>query len=358
MRRFIANSLKALAGIVLAVALFEVILILFWPQERQTPLFDSTPTFPLALRRNLDGIHVSSEFSVRYRTNSLRLRDPERPVPKPDGVFRILVLGDSLTFGSGVDDRDTFVRQLERLLNRRGDRRRFEVINAACASWGTAHHLVFLEESGFKLEPDVVLMAFHDDDPNDNRISGFFRLEADGSLVRQAPRRQALEAAKRLAAFVPFYDYLAQHSNLFAVLRLRIVQWIKNLRAPKEGDADFLARRKRLPAVWPEEDWLLTERLCREVRDRCRKNGARLALLHVPYPGKKPRPEFNRAVEQRFIRIAESLGLPHLELIDRLAESAPGDPNYFPRNRHFTPRGHRLIAEALARFLERGGLLE
>jgi len=53
-----------------------------------------------------------------------------------------------------------------------------------------------------------------------------------------------------------------------------------------------------------------------------------------------------------------SLGLPHLELIGGLTKSPPGDPNYFPRNRHFTPRGHRLIAEALARFLEREGLLE
>lgn len=358
MRRFLANSIKALAGIALALALFEGILILFWPQERQTPLFESTPTFPLALRRNLDGIHVSSEFSVRYRTNSLRLRDPERPVAKPDGVFRILVLGDSLTFGSGVDDRDTFVRQLERLLNLREDRRRYEVINAACASWGTAHHLVFLEESGFRLEPDVVLMAFHDDDPHDNRLSGFFRLASDGSLVRGAPRRQALEAAKRLSALVPFYDYLAQHSNLFAVLRLRIAEWIKNLRAPRADDANPRAPEERPRAVWPEAEWRLTERLCREIRDRCRRNGARLALLHAPFPGRKPRPEFNREVQKRFIRIAEALGLPHLELIDRLDESPSGDPSYFPRNRHFTPRGHRLIAEALARFLEREGLLE
>jgi len=71
-------------------------------------------------------------------------------------------------------------------------------------------------------------------------------------------------------------------------------------------------------------------------------------MLHAPYP------RYNRAVERRFIGIAEALGVPHLELIDRLAAGgATPNPNYFPRNRHFTPQGHRLIAEALSRFLER-----
>lgn len=351
-RRITSNIFKAALGSALAVLCFEGFLALFWPQERQTPLYESTATFPLALRANVDGIHASNEFSVRYRTNAWRMRDPERPLEKPAGTFRIVLLGDSLTFGSGVNDEDTFGRQLERILNARAGGRRYQVINAACASWGTAHHLVFLEETGFKFRPDLVLMAFHDDDPKDNRVSGFFALDADGRPERKPARRQTVSVVKRVTAMIPGYAWLAQHSHLFSALRLRLASWVKQFRAGDRTNTDFLdAGRKRPAAVWPEADWKLTAALLERVRDRAREEGAAFALLHAPFP------RYNRAVEARYAAMAEALKVPHLELIDLLAAATPDGPNYFPANRHFTPRGNRLIAEALARFLDRAGML-
>ncbi len=351
MKRVSLNLVKAAAGGFAALVFLEIILALFWPQERQTPLFDSTEVFPLVLRKNLDGIHVSREFSVRYHTSTHRLRDPDRPLEKAPGVFRILVLGDSLTFGSGVNDEDTFVRQLERLLNARGDSRRYEVINAACASWGTAHHLVFLDHLGFRLTPDVVLMAFHDDDPKDNRISGFFTLDEAGNPVWEKPRDLALGSTRSLTDRIPLYAFLAQHSNLFSALRLRLALYIKNLKAKDTPDTNFLDRKERPAAVWPEADWKLTARLLQEFKSQCFRQGARPALMHAPFP------RFNRAVETRFRDMARTLDIPALPLIDRLAGAPPGSLYYFPVNRHFTPEGHGLIARALERFLERNGLL-
>ncbi|MBN2492341.1 MAG: SGNH/GDSL hydrolase family protein [Planctomycetes bacterium] len=347
--RWPAGVLKSLAGVALALVFFELTLALLWPQERETPLFDTTEALPLVLRKNLDGRHVSREFSVRYRTNSHRLRDPERPLGRPAGVRRILVLGDSLTFGSGVNDEDTFVRQLERRLNASADGGHYEVINAACASWGTAHHLVFLEELGWKFEPDLVLMAFHDDDPKDNRLADFVHLEEDGRFVLL---RRSVGAATKWTARIPLYAWLAQHSHLFSRLRLQLAQWVKNRRAAEPRRTDFLAPDKLPEAVWPEADWRLTERLLAALADRARAHGAKLALLHVPFP------RYNRAVERRYVAMAEALSLPHLELIDLLDQhNTPADPTYFPVNRHFTPKGHRLIAEALAAFLARESLL-
>src|SRR5262249_11129127 len=63
---------------------------------------------------------VQSEFQVVYRINSHGLRDDEIRLPKPPHVFRILLLGDSFTFGVGVELHETFTKQLGALLNQPG----------------------------------------------------------------------------------------------------------------------------------------------------------------------------------------------------------------------------------------------
>ena len=50
---------------------------------------------------------------VRYRINADGFRDRIRSRPKPDGVFRILALGDSVTFGYGVEEDETYPMRLE-----------------------------------------------------------------------------------------------------------------------------------------------------------------------------------------------------------------------------------------------------
>lgn len=66
------------------------------------------------------------------RINSLGFRDREYSVQKPPGVFRILCLGDSTTFGHWLPVEKTYSKVLEELLNRiwKSSGMRFEVINA------------------------------------------------------------------------------------------------------------------------------------------------------------------------------------------------------------------------------------
>ncbi len=69
--------------------------------------------------------------------NALGVRGPERDEVKPAGVFRVLILGSSTTFGASVSDDETLSAQMERRLNAAGAGR-YEVWNAGVNSYGPA----------------------------------------------------------------------------------------------------------------------------------------------------------------------------------------------------------------------------
>ena len=92
----------------------------------------------------------------RVQTNSHGLRDPERPLTKPEGARRVLVLGDSFTFGSGpIDASDGFVRRLDAALGEG-----VQVINAGVPGYSTVQEANWLERDGLAWEPDAIVVAF------------------------------------------------------------------------------------------------------------------------------------------------------------------------------------------------------
>jgi lysophospholipase L1-like esterase len=92
-----------------------------------------------------------------FRTNSQGLRGPERAIPKPPGVFRIALVGDSVVEGVGLErEEDTLPVQLERLLAGRS----IEVINAATRGYNTQAEIELLRRRVVTYEPDLVVVVF------------------------------------------------------------------------------------------------------------------------------------------------------------------------------------------------------
>ena len=74
---------------------------------------------PYELIPNLDTHHIghTHEFDYKITTNSLGLRGEEVETVKPEDSYRVLMLGDSMTFGWGVENEETFSSVLEQRLN-------------------------------------------------------------------------------------------------------------------------------------------------------------------------------------------------------------------------------------------------
>lgn len=97
-----------------------------------------------------------SPVTFYVSTNEQGLRNP--PIGDKGSRFRILAIGDSTTFGLGVNDDETWPAQLQAILNE--DRSDIEVINAGVNGYSSFQGLRYIETRGLRLAPDLVIVTF------------------------------------------------------------------------------------------------------------------------------------------------------------------------------------------------------
>jgi hypothetical protein len=94
--------------------------------------------------------------NTQVTINHQGTRGPEIPAKRP-GELRILSLGESTTFGVNVSDDQTYSVDLETLLRTDMPGRPITVINAGVSAYSSFQSLLFLQERGLAMQPDVVL---------------------------------------------------------------------------------------------------------------------------------------------------------------------------------------------------------
>jgi lysophospholipase L1-like esterase len=141
-------------------------------------------------------------------SNSLGFRDREHAVAKPAGVYRIVVLGDSIAAGLHVErNEDVFPPILERLLVQDG--LRAEVINLAVSGYNTQQEVEMLREKGLQYHPDLVVVAY--------TMSS--REHLDGDILKtllEAEQRQGGVSSARVSSWLV-------KSALYRFVRFRVL---------------------------------------------------------------------------------------------------------------------------------------
>lgn len=163
--------LGPLLAMVFGVALFVVVVeggarlyfsrqisydIEMWRYARELKIVGRTPGLRFEHRpeqhTRLMGVEVTTNSDgLRYRCVS-RQSSP--------GVYRIAVIGDSITFGWGVPQEQTYPQQLEAALNRLrplGPEQSFEVLNFGVGNYNIADAAAMLEHKVLSYRPDLVI---------------------------------------------------------------------------------------------------------------------------------------------------------------------------------------------------------
>lgn len=124
--------------------------------------------------------HPDSDRRVKVTLNSYGLRGPEPSVPKPPGVYRILCLGDDVTFAPQVDESETFCAKLAEQLQQVSPIK-IEVLNAGVPDYCPLLSYLQLKHQLLALQPDLVILNFDMSDiADDYHFRRFTAMDANG----------------------------------------------------------------------------------------------------------------------------------------------------------------------------------
>jgi lysophospholipase L1-like esterase len=297
------------------------------------------------------------EFDVPIEINSLGLRGPELP-PRRDGELRVLFLGDSMVAGFEVAQPDTFVARLaDELSGRLG--RRVVTINAGVRGYGSDQYLLYYQERGRLLEPDVVVIFHSANDPLDNSTLHETRRPfgkpalvpgAGGRLAPvglPVPRYPECEEVSLSSDFVvvkredmafrlvcELQMALLDHSALFSYLTITIPWSAELLRELYYfGNPHW---RLEFHTEWRTAH---ATRILLELVERVREDGARVLVTGGPEELK----ELDRAALEAASAPVRDLGEVWYE---------PREEVRWNHDSHFNAEGHRRVMAILAPDLE------
>jgi lysophospholipase L1-like esterase len=250
--------------------------------------------------------------------NSHGLRGPEVATRKAEGRRRLLILGDSVVFGWGVEVDRTFPALLrQRLAELVPD---VEVVPAGVSSWNTRTEYEYLRSVGLGFEPDVLLLLIVSNDLDPKR-EGRTEVDRKDLFPDKSQRSVLANLVEDFWRFASRNSYVSAYSKYF---------WEEHL----------MERGQRaLDAASPQ--WLDARLALDGIIDLCREHGIALVVFMA---GSEDMFESDNVLALYAEHLRTQGIEPH-----PYPEALAHDPRY--RNSvvdgHANADGHALLAEAM-----------
>ena len=268
-------------------------------------------------------------FDQPFITNSHGMHGPEVTVEKPDGVFRIALLGASMDMGWGVKYQDAYAHRLQEWLNahaaHRGfaSARKFEVLNFAVAAYSPLQRLESFRRKAKGFQPDLVIFSstMLDSRLAEIHLCDVFRIKAD----------------------IP-YDFLRE-----ALDRAGVTE--EDRRVDRRGE---LTRKDAIKRKMEPLHWELYDRTVAALAGDCRSAGIPALMVVIPRVGKDADESTRRESVGRLKAIAGRHALPIYDLTDTFDGIDPAEleiaawddhPNALGHERLFQALTHRLVTD-------------
>jgi lysophospholipase L1-like esterase len=292
--------------------------------------------------------------------------------------LRILCVGDSFTFGSGVEEEQTWPLQLQALLGPPGQSG-VRVMNAGANGWGPAWQRLYLEARGLEqTQPDIVVLGWNWNDVGDDPDAGpaavrhfvhaegswlspiaryewvrhthLFRWLFTQNVVRRPQgsagwRRQVLDAYRR-------------------AIDRRLLAHERAVAARREGRAEGTVAGVEFLRRTDTPEWRSVHAELRSMRDACAARGAGLVVALLPEPSWDGPGRFPAL--PRLTTMLDALQVPWVDLQPDFmkARGGPGGPAarnealWLPADAvHPNAAGHAIFARRVLAFLRARSLI-
>jgi lysophospholipase L1-like esterase len=319
-----AVSLLAMEGVVRILEPVSEVRAHFRPG-----IFRPDPELGWALVPGYRGLRVEDDRSVPTTTNALGYRGPEWTASRRRASVRVLVLGDSVAFGLGVRDEETYPAHLEALLRERGADA--AVFNSGVPGYDTLQEGIVFRRLADEVQPGVVVVTWLYNDILPQREAGRAVQVLDGYLVDDVERYRVWRDG-------------IDHRGLYAsaLYRFTRVRW-RLLR-------DHLGLRQRSWSAGVDDElYRPSLQAISRLAEQTRARGASPLLVVIPR-----REHVAGSVSAEGLSyvadFGRSQGMEVVEMLPAWSErGAEARRNFLNDNVHLTARGYREVAEMLAR---------
>lgn len=351
------------------------------------------------------GFDGSWEFETDVRLNKFNFRGGDILTHPPKGAKRILLLGDSYTASWEVQAEDMWSTRLKNWLNQ--GPQRYDVVNLGFPGWGTDREYLVYRAYGRELDADVVMLIMYvENDVYDNGAwlwegedrlqerQRYFSLDDEGHLVEH-PWMYVDHSQDYLKQPFPrnVVGWLNANSMSYRLARdvLRkgwnaLVGLVNH--SPKTETSASTPTPPPPPEEFPtplecffvppdekwEEAWELTRVLLQQFRADVEADGKQFIVAIIP-PHMAVQTEHWRFLHffqeterswdlwyphQRMLQEMEALDIPYIDATPAFVEfyAKTGLDLYYPRNRHFNPRGACVFGAVLANELSARGIVD
>lgn len=277
---------------------------------------------------------------VRISSDELGMRRVEHAPVATDDPLRILFIGDSVTFGEGVSDDETFVQKLDGHTGSGG--RPWRTFNGGIPGYGLANEIELLADVGRAVRPDVAVLVFY---LNDAIPSPSVRVFTPPSWLGWSWLVSRLYVvASRVGGRVAASDRFLPEPGL-------VHAWQQEVRADGENPSRVEAARHLADwgVAWSDGVWAYLEPLVARFAERSRELGASPVLMVSPLADQID--VLDDFPQRRIREIGRRVGVPVVDLLPGLREDPRGKGPLFLDHCHYSPQGHALVADVMRREL-------
>ncbi len=337
-------------------------------------MFEESSVYPYRLRKSFSGKLTTREFDTSIRTNSLGYRGKE--LSPANTRVRVLALGDSFTFGWGVNDEDTYPERLETQLRSRIPDRDIEVINGGFAGgYSPDTYYLYLKTEGEALKPDLIIVGFFIGNDIDHPMglehewtsvdangfplaiqNRFFEVKDNLWISKVAPLRYRIPVLTQSHLFQGAVHSF-ERAEEFALKVARRISGLAHLSATdNNASVPFIYRK-----VYTERTNTAVSKVQKLFLEMTRISTNRgIPILFAMFPAREQMFDapFDDAAAQLdkpqaiFSRFFQEHRIAYVDLLESFREASKSKNFYYQLDSHWNSDGNILAAKLIAEFIE------
>lgn len=335
-------------------------------------LFIADKELGYRLNPGFKALQSLGEYTYHIAINTDGLRDVQHGEKKG---YRILGLGDSFTFGTGLELDDTYLSIMERSLNTNvASSTPIEIVKAGVPGYGTDQELTYLKTKGMSYKPDMVVVGFCvPNDPDDSIqekdtvVDGFLVSQKSAAIVKINP---LFEIKAFLRKNVYAYSFIINRLKASPITR----KAISDSKLGKNVFEKELQFYRKDYSEHTKEAWEQTYGLIRDLKRLTEGNSIAFSIVLIPTRMQVDDRQRDAVMRQFGIRpedcdvskptriissFLESEGINYIDLTGFIKERISGGRNlYFILDGHWNAEGASTAGNAIASHILKSGLLK